>query len=62
MTSGVARDGSGRDLSLNDLARVRIRTHEPIAVDAYADARATGSFLLIDATSGDTLAAGMARA
>ncbi len=62
VTSGVARDGSGRDLSLNDLARVRIRTHEPIAVDAYADARATGSFLLIDATSGDTLAAGMARA
>jgi sulfate adenylyltransferase subunit 1 len=46
---------------LNDLARVHLRTTEPIPVDAYADMRATGSFLLIDATTGDTVAAGMAR-
>jgi sulfate adenylyltransferase subunit 1 len=52
------RDGV---LGLNDLARVRIRASEPVPVDAYADIRATGSFLLIDGATGDTVAAGMAR-
>ena len=61
VASGVAGDTDGRSLSLNDLARVRLRAREPVAIDAYADARTTGSFLLLDATSGDTLAAGMAR-
>jgi sulfate adenylyltransferase subunit 1 len=46
-------------LALNDLGRVRIRLAEPLAVDAYADDRATGSFLLIDEHDGATLAAGM---
>jgi sulfate adenylyltransferase large subunit len=60
VTSGREAPGEGA-LGLNDLARVHLRTTEPIPVDAYADMRATGSFLLIDATTGDTVAAGMAR-
>ncbi|MFE0256793.1 sulfate adenylyltransferase subunit 1 [Streptomyces sp. NPDC059010] len=44
----------------NDIGRVRIRTAEPIALDAYADSRRTGSFILIDPADGTTLAAGMA--
>jgi sulfate adenylyltransferase subunit 1 len=47
-------------LALNDLGRVRVRLAEPLAVDAYAEDRATGSFLLIDEHDGATLAAGMA--
>ncbi|MEW2294697.1 GTP-binding protein [Streptomyces sp. NPDC006743] len=47
-------------LVANDIGRVRIRTAEPLAVDAYADSRRTGSFLLIDPADGTTLAAGMA--
>ena len=48
-------------LTMNGIARARVRTTEPLAVDRYADVRATGSFLLIDPASGSTLAAGMVR-
>lgn len=47
-------------LVANDIGRVRVRTAEPLAMDAYADSRRTGSFLLIDPADGTTLAAGMA--
>lgn len=46
-------------LVANDIGTVRIRTAEPLAPDAYADSRRTGSFLLIDPADGTTLAAGM---
>ncbi|MFD7896456.1 sulfate adenylyltransferase subunit 1 [Streptomyces sp. NPDC059743] len=47
-------------LVANDIGRVRVRTAEPLALDAYADSRGTGSFLLIDPADGTTLTAGMA--
>jgi sulfate adenylyltransferase large subunit len=46
-------------LDLNDIARVRIRTADPLAADPYAANRATGAFVLIDETTNDTVAAGM---
>ena len=46
-------------LELNEIARVRLRLSEPLAVDAYADNRATGAFILIDESTNDTVAAGM---
>jgi sulfate adenylyltransferase subunit 1 (EFTu-like GTPase family) len=46
-------------LELNDLARVRVRLGEPIAVDPYAACRGTGAFILIDEGTNDTVAAGM---
>jgi sulfate adenylyltransferase subunit 1 len=48
-----------QDLGLNDIGRLRLRTAEPIAAEPYARHRRTGAFLLIDAQSGQTLAAGM---
>jgi sulfate adenylyltransferase subunit 1 len=48
-----------QDLGLNDIGRLRIRTADPIAAEPYARHRRTGAFLLIDAQSGQTLAAGM---
>ncbi len=47
-------------LVANDIGRVVLRTSEPLPVDAYADSRRTGSFLLIDPADGSTLTAGMA--
>ncbi|MFJ8166833.1 hypothetical protein ACIRBY_38755, partial [Streptomyces sp. NPDC096136] len=47
-------------LVANDIGLVVVRTAEPLALDAYADSRRTGSFLLIDPADGTTLAAGMA--
>ncbi|HEY8821625.1 MAG TPA: GTP-binding protein [Dermatophilaceae bacterium] len=48
-----------QDLGLNDIGRLRIRTAESIVAEPYARHRRTGAFLLIDAQSGQTLAAGM---
>ncbi|MEW1640416.1 hypothetical protein AB0469_41030, partial [Streptomyces sp. NPDC093801] len=47
-------------LAANDIGRVVVRTGEPLALDAYAASRHTGSFLLIDPADGTTLTAGMA--
>ncbi|MCX2968667.1 MULTISPECIES: sulfate adenylyltransferase subunit 1 [Streptomyces] len=47
-------------LEANEIGRVVLRTAEPLPVDAYADSRRTGSFLLIDPADGTTLTAGMA--
>jgi len=46
-------------LELNDLARVRFRLAEPLAVDPYARNRATGAFILVDEATNDTVGAGM---
>jgi sulfate adenylyltransferase large subunit len=48
-------------LELNDLGHVRLRTSRPLAVDAYAENRTTGAFVLIDEGTNDTVAAGMIR-
>ena len=47
------------ELLLNDIGTVRLRTAEPIVVDAYSVNRSTGAFLLVDENSGATVAAGM---
>jgi sulfate adenylyltransferase subunit 1 (EFTu-like GTPase family) len=59
LASGRALADDRPTMSLNELGRVRLKTSAPIAVDAYRDARATGSFLLVDPTTSETLAAGM---
>jgi sulfate adenylyltransferase subunit 1 len=47
------------NVRFNEIARVAIRTLQPLFVDPYATNRATGSFILIDETTNNTLAAGM---
>jgi sulfate adenylyltransferase large subunit len=46
-------------LELNDLGRVRFRFGEPLVVDAYARNRTTGSFIVVDEATNDTVAAAM---
>jgi sulfate adenylyltransferase subunit 1 len=46
-------------LALNEIGRVRLRTGSPLMADPYARNRTTGSFILIDEASNDTVAAGM---
>jgi sulfate adenylyltransferase large subunit len=46
-------------LELNDLGRVRLTLDEPVFADAYQRSRATGSFILIDPASNETVGAGM---
>jgi sulfate adenylyltransferase large subunit len=47
------------ELTLNEIGRVRIRSGSPLMADPYSRNRTTGSFILIDEASNDTVAAGM---
>jgi sulfate adenylyltransferase subunit 1 (EFTu-like GTPase family) len=54
------QEGSAPErLELNDIAVVRLRLSEPIAVDPYDENRETGAFIVIDEASNDTVGAGM---
>ncbi len=46
-------------LGLNEIGRVRLRCSAPLVVDPYSRNRTTGSFILIDESTNDTVAAGM---
>jgi sulfate adenylyltransferase large subunit len=46
-------------VGMNDIARVTVRTQRPLFVDAYRSNRTTGAFILVDALTNDTVAAGM---
>jgi len=46
-------------MELNDLGVVRFRLAEPLVVDPYKENRWTGSFILIDESTNDTVGAGM---
>jgi bifunctional enzyme CysN/CysC len=50
---------SADTLALNEVGVVTLRTTEPVFVDDYRHSRATGSFVLIDETTNQTVAAGM---
>ena len=54
----LERIPGGAELAMNDIARVRLRTQKPLAVDAYRDNRVTGAFIVIDETTNRTVAAG----
>lgn len=60
LTAGLAHESGPAQLDVNDIGAVVLRTAEPLPLDAYADSRLTGSFLLIDPADGTTLTAGMA--
>jgi sulfate adenylyltransferase subunit 1 len=46
-------------LNMNDIARVAIKVQQPLVFDSYATDRATGSFIVIDEATNNTVAAGM---
>jgi sulfate adenylyltransferase subunit 1 (EFTu-like GTPase family) len=46
-------------LGLNEIGRVRLRASAPLMLDSYARNRTTGSFILIDEATNDTVAGGM---
>ncbi|MGH2875461.1 MAG: elongation factor 1-alpha C-terminal domain-related protein, partial [Solirubrobacteraceae bacterium] len=48
-----------QQLELNEIGRVRLRCSTPLVVDPYSRNRTTGSFILIDETTNDTVGAGM---
>jgi sulfate adenylyltransferase subunit 1 len=47
------------EIQMNEIARVRLRTTQPLFVDSYSKNRFTGSLILIDEATNETVAAGM---
>jgi len=44
---------------MNDIARVQLRTTKPLFFDSYSRNRITGSVILVDEGTHETVAAGM---
>ena len=53
------RDEQAGSLQLNEIGRMKLRLSSPLFVDQYRRNRATGSFILIDESTNDTVGAGM---
>jgi bifunctional enzyme CysN/CysC len=53
------RDESATTLELNDLGRVHIELSSPLVFDSYRRNRVTGSLIVIDEASNETVAAGV---
>lgn len=53
------RDMNDREIKMNDIARISIRSTLPLFVDPYQKNRITGSVILIDEGTNETVAAGM---
>ncbi|MGW5524361.1 adenylyl-sulfate kinase [Gordonia sp. NPDC003950] len=53
------RDESATSLRLNEIARLTLRTQQPVMFDSYRRNRETGSFILIDTANNKTVGAGM---
>lgn len=48
------------NLKLNDIAKVQLRTSNPVFLDSFSQNRLNGSFILIDTQSNNTVAVGFA--
>jgi bifunctional enzyme CysN/CysC len=57
--NSLHRDKEAASLALNEIGRLRLRLSTPLFVDEYRRNRQTGSFILIDESTNDTVGAGM---
>jgi sulfate adenylyltransferase subunit 1 len=55
----LERDNEDKEMGMNDICRVKLRTAKPLVVDSYRENRVTGSFILVDNGTNETVAAGM---
>ncbi|MBW2961529.1 sulfate adenylyltransferase subunit 1 [Mesonia aestuariivivens] len=53
------RNTEDKSLKMNDISRVKLRTTKPLMTDDYRENRNTGSIILIDENTNETVAAGM---
>jgi sulfate adenylyltransferase subunit 1 len=55
----LENDPDDLEVNMNDIVRVKLRTTKPLFYDSYNVNRNTGSLVLIDETTNETVAAGM---
>ncbi len=57
--NSLHRNLEDKVIGMNDIARISVRTTKPLLVDAYSKNRITGSVILVDEGTNETVAAGM---
>ena len=57
--NSLHRDTKDKIVNCNDIARIAIRVTKPLFVDKYNDNRTTGSLIIIDESTNNTVGAGM---
>lgn len=57
--SNLEKIRDDKDVNMNDIARITIRTMQPLVFDPYSRNRTTGSLILIDDATNSTVGAGM---
>ena len=57
--NSLDRNSEEKSLMMNDIAKVKLRTTKPLMIDPYRENRTTGSLILINESTNETVAAGM---
>ena len=57
--STLHRMEDNKEIKMNDISRMKLRTTQPVVYDAYRKNRTTGSLILVDEATNETVAAGM---
>ena len=55
----LEKEPEDKEVKMNDVARISIRTTKPLFYDSYSRNRTTGSLILIDEATNETVATGM---
>lgn len=57
--NSLERNAEDKEIKMNDIARIQLKTAKPLFYDGYRKNRNTGSFILIDEVTNETVGAGM---
>ncbi len=57
--SKLSKDDNASKIQMNDIFRAKIKTTKPVLYDSYRKNRSTGSLILVDEATNETVAAGM---
>ncbi|MEO9965616.1 MAG: GTP-binding protein [Reichenbachiella sp.] len=57
--STLHRNEEDKDITANDICKMQLRTTKPLLADSYKKNRITGSLILVDEATNETVAAGM---
>jgi sulfate adenylyltransferase subunit 1 len=53
------RNAGDKSIGMNEIAKIRLRTTKPLMIDPYRENRTTGSLILVNESTNETVAAGM---
>ncbi len=57
--NNLAQNLEDKSVELNEIARISIKTSKPVFYDSYKDNHITGSIIIIDEATNNTVGAGM---